>query len=205
MVTFTPSQSVWEFAKLRAICAKHASIFYVPTCQTRADFSLLLANVPANVPTRQRCANYSIWRANVPKACQSFNFVCQKAYHLFNYFSKEFFNFWIFQSCLPFENFKNIWAILENLSRETKNLNFDICQPKTFDIVFNRARGINQTSIRLHFFYKQLGLGPSPQSCFYFQDFQGSKLLCSCLVVVYVCVILQYSQDHTILNPCFNT
>ena len=26
------------------------------------------------------------------------------------------------------------------------------------------------------FFYKQLGLGPSPQSCLYFQDFQGSKL-----------------------------
>ena len=36
----------------------------------------------------------------------------------------------------------------------------------------------------LHFcFYKHLGLGPSPESCLYFQDFQGSKLLSSCLVV----------------------
>ena len=26
-------------------------------------------------------------------------------------------------------------------------------------------------------FYKQLQSGPSPQSCLYFQDFQGSKLL----------------------------
>ena len=37
-------------------------------------------------------------------------------------------NFLIFQSCLTFANFKNIWAILENLSRDIKNLNFDICK-----------------------------------------------------------------------------
>ena len=35
----------------------------------------------------------------------------------------------------------------------------------------------------LHFFYKQLGSGTSPQSCLYFQDFQGPKLLGGCLVV----------------------
>ena len=35
----------------------------------------------------------------------------------------------------------------------------------------------------LHFFYEYLGSGPSPQSCLYFQDFQGSKLLNGCLVV----------------------
>ena len=29
----------------------------------------------------------------------------------------------------------------------------------------------------IHFFYKQLGSVPSPESRFYFQDFQGSKLL----------------------------
>ena len=66
--------------------------------------------------------------ANVPNACQSFNFVYQKAYQFFNYFSNKFFNFSIFQSCSPFANFKNIWAILENLSRETENFNFDICK-----------------------------------------------------------------------------
>ena len=32
-------------------------------------------------------------------------------------------------------------------------------------------------------FYKQLGLGFSLQSCLYFQDFWGSKLLNGCLVV----------------------
>ena len=32
------------------------------------------------------------------------------------------------QLCSRFANFKNIWAILENLSRETKNLNFGICK-----------------------------------------------------------------------------
>ena len=35
----------------------------------------------------------------------------------------------------------------------------------------------------LHLFYKQLRSGPSPQSCLFFQDFQGSKLLKDCLVV----------------------
>ena len=32
-------------------------------------------------------------------------------------------------------------------------------------------------------FYKQLGSGPSPQSCLHFQDFQGSNLLNGCLVL----------------------
>ena len=35
----------------------------------------------------------------------------------------------------------------------------------------------------LHFFYRQLGLGPGPQSCLYFQDFQCSKFRSSCLEV----------------------
>ena len=73
-------------------------------------------------------------RVSVPKMCQLFNLACQRAKgvqifcQFFNCFSKEFFNFSIFQSCLPFENFKNIWAILENLSCGTKSLNFDICK-----------------------------------------------------------------------------
>ena len=35
----------------------------------------------------------------------------------------------------------------------------------------------------LTLFYKQLGIGASPQSCLYIRDFQGSKLLNGCLVV----------------------
>ena len=64
------------------------------------------------VPTCQRRAIFQIC---VP--------TCQKAWQFFNYFSKEK----IFQLWLTFANFKNISVILENLSRETKNLNFDIC------------------------------------------------------------------------------
>ena len=41
---------------------------------------------------------------------------------------KILFNFRIFQLCLTFANFKNIWRKLKNLSRERENLNFDICE-----------------------------------------------------------------------------
>ena len=44
MVAFTLSQSVWEFAKSCAIRAMRASVVYVPTCKTRANFSFLRAN-----------------------------------------------------------------------------------------------------------------------------------------------------------------
>ena len=37
-----------EFVKSRAM---RASVVYVPTCQKRANFSFLRANVPINVPT----------------------------------------------------------------------------------------------------------------------------------------------------------
>ena len=98
-----------------------------PTCQHPKHMPTSHI-VPINVSMCQRCAKYSTWYVSVAKACQSFNFICQKAYQFFNYFSKEFFNFWIFQSCSPFANVKNIWAILENLSHQTKNLNFVICK-----------------------------------------------------------------------------
>ena len=64
----------------------------------------------------------------MPHNCQIKNvkFTGQKAQQFFNYFSKEFFDFWIFQLCSIFANFKNLWAILENLSCKTKNLNFVI-------------------------------------------------------------------------------
>ena len=117
MVTSTLSKSVWEFAKSRAYVPCMPAWSTCPRDNVQNACQLLII-------TCQRANK----RANVPKACQSFNFVFQKTYQFFNYFLKEFFNFWIFQSCSPFANFKNIWAILENLSRETKNLNFDICK-----------------------------------------------------------------------------
>ena len=128
MVAFTLSQSIYEFARSSAMCAR---VVYVPMCQSakRVPTShFLCANVPINVLTSRRCANYSIWCANMPKGNQLFNFACQTTYKFFNYFSKEFFSFWTFQLCSAFANLKNICAILENLSRETKNLNFDICK-----------------------------------------------------------------------------
>ena len=71
---FTLSQSVWEFAKSRAIRAMCASVVYVPilpTCETRT-------NVLINVPASQKCVNYSTWHTNGPKACQVFNLACKQ-------------------------------------------------------------------------------------------------------------------------------
>ena len=72
-------------------------------------------------------------RANMPKACQLLNLVCQRTkrganFSSFSTFLKKFLNFWIFQLCITLANFKKIWTILENLSCETNNLNFDICE-----------------------------------------------------------------------------
>ena len=59
-----------EFAKSRAMrtcvpkCLR-VSVIYVPTCQKRARFSFLRANVPENVPTCH-------------KTCQCFNLACQR-------------------------------------------------------------------------------------------------------------------------------
>ena len=87
---------------------------------------LLIFNIPINVLACQRCANYSPWHAQHAVGAHIFNFTWQKVYQFFNYFWKEFLNFWIFQLCSIFANFKNTWAIIEKLSRETKNSNFGI-------------------------------------------------------------------------------
>ena len=57
--------STWEFAKSRARHAIRATVIYMPTCQNRANFSVLYDNVPINVPTCQ-CFKY-------------FNLACQSA------------------------------------------------------------------------------------------------------------------------------
>ena len=46
MVTFTLSQRVWVFPKLRAIRAIRVSFAYVLTCKTCVNFSFLRTNVP---------------------------------------------------------------------------------------------------------------------------------------------------------------
>ena len=67
------------------------------------------------VPTCQRRTNFSTSPA---KRRTNFSTTFQKNFSIF-----EFFNY-----AQHLQNFTNIWAILENLSRETKNLNFDICK-----------------------------------------------------------------------------
>ena len=87
---------------------------------------------------RANVVNFSFLRVNAcqysnrhAKGVQVFEPVvptCQKVCQFFNYFSKEkIFSFGIFQLCLTFAISKNIWAILENLYREIKNLNVHIC------------------------------------------------------------------------------
>ena len=99
---------------------------YVPTCQTSAKFSFARVNGLINVPTCQRCVNYSIWLANVPKGCY-FQIRLPKGVPNFQLFFNRIFQFLNFSIMLN-PNFKKIWAILENLSRETKNLNSGICK-----------------------------------------------------------------------------
>ena len=79
----------------------------VPTWQKRANISFLSANVVT-------CQRRAIFQIGVP--------TCQKACQFFNYFSIEK----MFQLWLTFANFKNTWVILENLSREAKNLKQNI-------------------------------------------------------------------------------
>ena len=107
-----------EFAKSRAMRAMLASMVYVPTCQTcqkRANFSFLSANVRINVPTCQRAKGVPIIQLGV-RTWQR-RAIVPNGVPIFQLFFKRIFQFL---------NFSNIWAILENLSRETKNLNFDI-------------------------------------------------------------------------------
>ena len=79
---------------------------------------------------------------------------------VFQLFFKGIFQFLNFSVMLNIciANFKNIRAILENLSGETKNLNFDFCKIslrkilmniKIFDAVFSGARRINRTVSRI--------------------------------------------------------
>ena len=94
--------------------------FYVPTCQHvkhEPVFKLACQRAKSTptfyfyVPTCQRRATFHIGMPTCQKACQ-----------FFKYFSKEK----MFQVWLTFASFKNTCAILENLSREAKNLKQNI-------------------------------------------------------------------------------
>ena len=145
-------------AESRAIHAMCANVVYVPMCQSDKVpnacqlLIFLRANVPINLLMCQRCANYSTWCANMPKANQIFNFACRKAYQIFNYFSNEFFNYaqhlqisrYLGNSRkLVSQNKEFKFRHLQNFIKEKPD------QPNTFDVVFNRARRINRTIIRL--------------------------------------------------------
>ena len=137
MVTFILSQSICQFPKSRVIFAMRTSVTYVLTSKTRANFSFLRVNMSINVPTCHRYANYSTLTAKKPT---NFSTIFQN-------------NFLIMISICRFQKY---FGNSRNLSRERKNLNFDICkfherlcQPKTFGVVLNGACGINQTIIRL--------------------------------------------------------
>ena len=121
-----------ESAKSRPTC--QLPIF---TCQRAKSVSIIELGVPTCEKNR-----VPIFQLRLPEGVPVFQL---------------FFNFSIFELFL-IANFKAIWAILENSSRLTKNLNFEHlqnfikekpCHPKIFDIVFNRARGINRTIIPL--------------------------------------------------------
>ena len=96
-------------------------------------------DVCVNVPNACQLLIFTCERAikrfNVQKVCQLFNLVFQRAKGMpifqlclqkgvpvFQLFFKRIFRF------LNFSVKLNIWTVIENLSRETKNLNFDICE-----------------------------------------------------------------------------
>ena len=100
-----------------------ARVVYVPTCQKRANFSFLRANVPtcqrhadfstqrANVP---RCVNFSSWRANMArgvsfcstsraKRCANFSTIFQKNYifYLQNIYVPNIFIYFVHLNYIP--------------------------------------------------------------------------------------------------------
>ena len=112
---------------------------------------ILDANVPINVPNCQRCANYLTWPANVSTSSAKrrtiFELLFRRIFQFLNFLIML--NIWKFQECLGNSRNPNsrnkvfkFWH-LQNFIKEKP------CQPKSFDVVFDGARGINQTIIRL--------------------------------------------------------
>ena len=111
-------------------------------------------------------------RVNVPKVCQLlFNLSCQRAKGvpifqlrllkggpIFQLFFKRIFQFLNFSIMLTICKFQEYLGNSRKLTSRNKEFKFSHlqniikekpCQSKTFDVVFNRAREINRTIIRL--------------------------------------------------------
>ena len=114
-MSYVPWASVWTMCP----CAK------VPNACELLIFMCQRANKRANVLKVYPLLNLGCQHA---RGETNFSTWQPKDVQIFQLFFKEFFNFWIFQSCSTFANFKNIRVILENLSRKAKNFNFDICK-----------------------------------------------------------------------------
>ena len=126
-------------------CAK------VSKCQTHANFLYFTCQRP------NKCAN-------VPKVCQLFNFVCQhakgepifqlrlrKGVLIFRLYFKRIFKFLNFSIMLNICKFQDYLGNSRQLALRNKDSKFwhlqnfikeKPCEPNTFDVVFNGARGL---------------------------------------------------------------
>ena len=101
----------------------------------------------AHVPTCHKRDNHSTWRANVPKGVPIFQLFFRRIF--------QFTNFSIMPDICKFQEY------LGNSRKFTlrkKGFKFEYsqnfikeksCQPRIFDVAFNRTRGINRRIIRL--------------------------------------------------------
>ena len=141
----------------RGLCA------HVPKTFQRLIFTCQRVNKCANVSTCHRRAIYSTWRANVPKAWQYFNIACQrvkkganfstspakKAYQFFNFFVFQFLNFSIMLNICKFLEYLGNCRKFISRNKECKFWHLQNFikekpyQPKTFNVVFNKARRFN--------------------------------------------------------------
>ena len=94
------------------------SHFYGPSCQRAKCVPIF----QLDKPTCQRRTNFSTWHANVSKGAPIFQLFFKIIFQYLNFSVVQLLQFF---SCATFNN---IWAILENLSREAKTLNLEICK-----------------------------------------------------------------------------
>ena len=102
------------------------------------------------MPICQRQTNFSPWRVNVPKVALNFQLRLPEGVLIFKLIFKRILQFSNFLIMLNISKYQE-YLSYSNLSRETKNLDFDISKisltktlsTKTFDVVYNGAHGIN--------------------------------------------------------------
>ena len=139
-----------EFAKSRAMRAMRAIVVYVPASQKRANFSFLRVNVPINVPTCQRAKGVPIIQLGVSRSQRRAN-LSTSLTKMHISFSKEFLflNFSIMLNICKFLEYLGNCRKFISRNKECKfwhlqNFIKEIpYQPKTFKVVFNKARRFN--------------------------------------------------------------